>query len=1469
MNSKGRKQSAAASVAALLIFFHSLPAWCFNYTAADFAANPNLISGGGVEPLLMINFLVGESQQAEAYTDGEQVYVQNGTFCPGRTAADEGICYSSAETYIGYFDPEKCYDYEPGVAADANQHSLSPELTNAINPPHFYPVGNATNHVCSGFFSGNFMNWASMTALDAFRYSMTGGARLLDSHGALAKTILARTLRKPALSSTNASAPLFVTKKIDSAGISVAASNGTAAAFTNNPGELTPFTTSRLIVKNQGADTNTISFEDGSGLTLSYKGLNRFHVNVRVCDQSVGLEPHCVQYGDGSNTWHKPEGLLQKHAQQMRFALSSYTSKPGNSVYGGVLRASAKYLGYQRPSSNGGVEVNPKAEINQHGQFNYDPDGLAGTVAGVSNSGIINYINNVGLGVNGYPQSDSAAELYSESLRYLKGEAAATNEYVSGLSPADYDAFPVIKAWDDPLQDACQANYMLTFGDQFIGEHRNVTGAVNASAYTQTLGVLENMPPGFGPGFQLAGLAYYANTQDIRPDLPGDQFVTNFVVDAQEYRPNAPILERNVLWLTAKYGGFRDFNNNGDPNNGNPDNPGDALVEDSNPKWDADRDGNPDTYTLANQPANLLQGLADSFSQIDAVVGAGSSAGRVSNTLTTGSMVIQALFKPSVSDNLGNHLSWGGIVQALFIDAYGNVREDSDGNGELTDADAVITYVTDPITEQVQALRSSTGDGGQTFGAFNGSAGLNALVNMEDLKAVWNARDILADLQNNNGQMRVQRPYANGVSNANPSRYIFTALDLNYDGLVVPASIAGADTELDFTAANFPAVGTNAAPQLQNNFRLLGLKSQNGHLSEDIVNFVRGEEITGMRSRKVDYDADGVEEVWRLGDIVSSSPLLLGPPLLQQRYDLIYGDESYKAFYEKYRNRRQVVFAGANDGMIHAFNAGFYDASTKRFSRQLNGETAHPLGAELWAYVPYNVLPHLQWSTEFNYQHVFYVDGDPQTFDVNIFADDADHPGGWGTILVIGMRLGGGEYLIDPNSDPGNDLRDDITLRSSYVVLDVTNPESPPQLIAEISHENMGYTMSRPTVIKARRPAAGSNNFAAIPSGGDQWFLVMGSGPFGADAAGRTDALQRAVSEQKAKVFFFDLQAKNFVSFGTEQYLQVPDVDNGFTGDFITMDWDRDFVDDAVYFGTVTNDNLNDPTGDFWRLPLNAGTGLLGSVDAVDFSRTVENGSGSLGLPVSGRAYAYKYRGKHWVAFGTGRFYVDDDSASQKQMRFFGFKEPVDSAGNFTWGSVDIASGEMIDVTHIQPQFIENTQSDPWDGKIFDARNGLDSVTLSTGVSVDNYPEYRDTLHQLNPGGWYYDFESPFAKQIGGVVGEGPVITFSEYVSKANSANACSSLGTSSISQLYIGTGHAAPFFGLNKRVQLYGEEIQQRQIQGGEAILGLVKEPAKPVDGDSVAQSNTGEIIAPFKLDELLFKSGLVSWREIPVTWK
>jgi type IV pilus assembly protein PilY1 len=93
-----------------------------------------------------------------------------------------------------------------------------------------------------------------------------------------------------------------------------------------------------------------------------------------------------------------------------------------------------------------------------------------------------------------------------------------------------------------------------------------------------------------------------------------------------------------------------------------------------------------------------------------------------------------------------------------------------------------------------------------------------------------------------------------------------------------------------------------------------------------------------------------------------------------------------------------VLYVGANDGMLHAFNVKKGSAN---------------IGEELFAYVPSMVYPNLNQLTFNGYQHKYYVDGTPLIADVQIGVD-------WKTYLVGGLGAGG----------------------KGYFALDVTNPDT-------------------------------------------------------------------------------------------------------------------------------------------------------------------------------------------------------------------------------------------------------------------------------------------------------------------------------------------------------------------------------------------------------------------------------------------
>jgi len=182
------------------------------------------------------------------------------------------------------------------------------------------------------------------------------------------------------------------------------------------------------------------------------------------------------------------------------------------------------------------------------------------------------------------------------------------------------------------------------------------------------------------------------------------------------------------------------------------------------------------------------------------------------------------------------------------------------------------------------------------------------------------------------------------------------------------------------------------------------------------VNYIRG-------NRAGEGDTDGTfrQRSGVLGDIVNSSPVLVGnAQYLAYLAESIDGEAGeYSDFQADAAERTPTIYVGANDGMLHGFNA----------------ET----GAETFAFIPSAVMPNLYHLTGQSYEsagHRYYVDGTPVVTDVYM-------GGEWRTVL-IGTLRGGGRGLF---------------------ALDVTDPDNV-SLLWEFTHEDLGHTFPQPVVAR-------------------------------------------------------------------------------------------------------------------------------------------------------------------------------------------------------------------------------------------------------------------------------------------------------------------------------------------------------------------------------------------------------------------
>ncbi|HID96599.1 MAG TPA: hypothetical protein EYP57_00145 [Thermodesulfobacteriaceae bacterium] len=185
-----------------------------------------------------------------------------------------------------------------------------------------------------------------------------------------------------------------------------------------------------------------------------------------------------------------------------------------------------------------------------------------------------------------------------------------------------------------------------------------------------------------------------------------------------------------------------------------------------------------------------------------------------------------------------------------------------------------------------------------------------------------------------------------------------------------------ASDKLQDTAWNNRNIITSDGYGAGSMFRFSSLSNlQKGILNNtDVVDYICGKEVTGFRPRER-----------KLGDIVHSAPLLAG----------------------------STIYAGGNDGMLHAFNA--------------------QTGEERFAYIPNLVYGHLKDLTQRNYNHRFYVDITPYSRKITFYAgnrrnDRIDNDGD-------GLIDEPDEDYSDGTDNDGDGITDEATEKEGQVLL--------------------------------------------------------------------------------------------------------------------------------------------------------------------------------------------------------------------------------------------------------------------------------------------------------------------------------------------------------------------------------------------------------------------------------------------------
>lgn len=348
-----------------------------------------------------------------------------------------------------------------------------------------------------------------------------------------------------------------------------------------------------------------------------------------------------------------------------------------------------------------------------------------------------------------------------------------------------------------------------------------------------------------------------------------------------------------------------------------------------------------------------------------------------------------------------------------------------------------------------------------------------------------------------------------------------------------------------FTYANLTAAErAYFNPTLLTQYATMSVTQQAAMTGTTLVNYLRGQRshekdrsfvVGGVPTTYPDqqvyrlrqYTSSGTTYDWVLGDISHTTPVYVGKPSFS------YADTDYDAYKTAQTSRTPMIYVGANDGMLHAFDGQVIDGS---------GNAISTGGDEKWSYVPLKVMPNMYKTADVNYSenHVFTMDGPIAAGDV-YFGNAASE--GWHTILVGGFGAGG----------------------RGYYALDVTDPLNPKALwnFTDSENANMGYSYSTPIITKK---ADGT------------WVVLVTSG------INNSSGVSGDSSKGDGKGYLYEINAK------TGALLRTIATNSGSITAPSGLGKLNAWVDNVLSDNTATYAYAGDINGDVWRFDLAAGS---------------------------------------------------------------------------------------------------------------------------------------------------------------------------------------------------------------------------------------------------------------------------------------
>lgn len=314
-----------------------------------------------------------------------------------------------------------------------------------------------------------------------------------------------------------------------------------------------------------------------------------------------------------------------------------------------------------------------------------------------------------------------------------------------------------------------------------------------------------------------------------------------------------------------------------------------------------------------------------------------------------------------------------------------------------------------------------------------------------------------------------------------------------------------------------------------------------------------------------------VERLKTLGDIFHSSPTPVGPP------NSPIPNIGYLEFAKQYSTRTKVIYVGNNDGFLHGFHTGAWQATPSP------GQYDRGTGQELFGFMPYPARQNARHlPNDLPPRDYYYVDGSPSVADVWLYPTETAIPGGtsdwasWHTVLVGGLRQGG----------------------EALYALDITNPDGViggpgfPSYLWEFPCEDqtrplctgpgvyswteyMGETWSQPVITKIRMAPTCSGT---CPPYVDRWVAIFGAGyhetsdPNEPTGTQFDPTLAASTSRKGRAVFMVDIKTGKVLAtkrFDQNPVNGDPTMRFAFAAAPAVFDTDFDGYADVVYFGDL------------------------------------------------------------------------------------------------------------------------------------------------------------------------------------------------------------------------------------------------------------------------------------------------------------